>query len=63
MQMANTHFPGSAAGQKLVRGKLIRSPYVTSQKFFMLSAINRPQKSGSVKKAFGVNGIARWNER
>jgi hypothetical protein len=64
--MANTHFPGSSVGlidHQLTKGKLIRSPYVTTQKFFLLSTFNQAGKTYNMKKTFGNNGITRWNEK
>lgn len=61
--MANMHFPGTSTNSKYVRGKLIRSPYVTSQKFFLLNAFTKQQQSSTLGSGFGVNGIAQWNER
>lgn len=62
--MPNSHFPGASPTTRPGRGKIIRSPYVTSQKFFLLNAFyKQSEKQEGLRKTFGINGIAKWNER
>ena len=61
--MPNTHFPGAVHGQQFYKGKLMRSPYVTSQKFFLLTAFNKQMRSTTIRKGFGMGGVMHWNER